>query len=100
MLCRGGVASRRTWTYSRSCWALRPHNPIDQLLCRRYDSSIGVKGGKDKLWPATLEKGVVSACATGTAGTRAAAVHQPLQLLPRRLQPCSCMSARLRGPRV
>lgn len=28
--------------------------------CCRYDSSIGVKGGKDKLWPATLEKGVVS----------------------------------------
>ena len=70
-------------------------SPIYCLLCRRYDSSIGVKGGKDKLWPATLEKGVVSACAAGTAGTRAGAAHQPLQLLPRRWQPCSCMSARL-----
>lgn len=70
-------------------------SPIYCLLCRRYDSSIGVKGGKDKLWPATLEKGVVSVCAAGTAGTRAGAAHQPLQLLPRRWQPCSCMSARL-----
>ncbi|KAI7844646.1 hypothetical protein COHA_001736 [Chlorella ohadii] len=31
----------------------------------RYDSSIGVKGGKDKLWPATLEKGMPYNCELG-----------------------------------
>lgn len=42
-----------------TAWLL-PQPPAG--CCCRYDSSIGVQGGADKLWPATLEGGVPYDC--------------------------------------
>lgn len=63
---QGAITARPTVNVSHApSPPCRPARLLTPHAARRFDSTISVDGGRDKLWPATMENGVPYDCDAG-----------------------------------